>query len=375
MDEAGPAPRCVLNPHLAVGFVDGTIWLSAGEAVHASRDPGLLRLLARFLTPEDPRAALAGEAAGGAAERHLRDLLRIRALLPVDGDGAPADAEGGTGDEAPGLLVDTDLAPIALTLDALSSTLAALSPAVGRAIREETGLGLGPRLMACRAAVAGLRREVERRIPDYVAAQVARLPASDRPLSLHLGAGASDLPGWVSVDVWPAPLSIDLRWGLPFAEASAERVYLAHTLEHLWYPGEVMALLREIHRVLAPGGRVRIVVPDIELALRAYVADDRAVIEGRARTAWPDWTVSTRLESVLGYAGVGPHPGRFAEAHKFGYDAETLAHILAEAGFRDIRRCGYQASSDPGLRIDDASAFAGAEVDGRHYSLFVEAVR
>ena len=72
---------------------------------------------------------------------------------------------------------------------------------------------------------------------------------------------------------------------------------------------------------------------------------------------------------------MGPFPGMFGEAHKWGYDFETLAHILSEAGFSDVERSTYEGSSDPAFRVDHSSAWAGATVDGRDYSLFVDARR
>jgi hypothetical protein len=115
------------------------------------------------------------------------------------------------------------------------------------------------------------------------------------------------------------------------------------------------------------------VVPDIEQCLRAYVRRDRRFFAAR-RAQWPWWPpTSTRLESFLGYAGVGASPGAFVSSHKFGYDYETLRLLLRRAGFRRIERSGFMRSRVPSLRIDDASRVAGAKHGRRYYSLFVEA--
>jgi predicted SAM-dependent methyltransferase len=304
--------------------------------------------------------------------------MRIGALLPCERSESQ-ETEGDAGSQdligpSPGDLVKSHLAPLALGLDSLSTTLAAIGPEIDEALQRETGLGLKSRLMACAAAFLGIRRELEKRIPEWIETQLRKLSLPEKGLSLHLGAGSTELEGWLSVDVWPAQLSLDLRWGLPFADQRVERVYLSHTLEHLWYPGEAARLLKEIRRVLTSRGRIRIVVPDIEAAIQAYVQNDREFFEGRRATAWPEWDIRTRMESLLGYAGVGPHPGRFAEAHKYGYDFETVARLLDDAGFREIQRCTFQGSVDPMMRIDHTSSYAGARIDGRYYSLFVEAI-
>jgi hypothetical protein len=126
--------------------------------------------------------------------------------------------------------------------------------------------------------------------------------------------------------------------------------------------------------VLSPRGRFRVVVPDLERCLRAYAEDDRAFFEDR-REVWSWWPEArTRLEGFLSYAGAGPRPGHFLDAHKFGYDLETLEHALGQAGFTRVERSDYMESADPVLRVDHASLVAGASSGGRHYSLFVEAL-
>jgi predicted SAM-dependent methyltransferase len=360
----------VANPLATIGFATGAIWVHCGETggIYSTHDPRVLTLLAAFATPIAPQKALADDPV---LRRHCVELARIGALTLVDG----AAARGDVAETTPGDLVEAHLSPIASGLDALASTLSALAPQIAADIRRDSGVGLDARLMEIKSAIVGLKRDVDRRIPAWIAQQLAALAPPEQGLSLHLGAGSKAIDGWINIDSWPAQLALDLRWGLPFDDASAERVYLSHTLEHLFYPHEVRALLNDIARVLAPGGTVRIVVPDIEIAIAAYVDNDLGFFAGRRETSWPDWDIETRLESFLGYAGVGPHPGMFAHAHKYGYDFETLAHALQCAGFNDVRRCAYQASPDPKLRIDDASAYAGAQKDGRYYSLFVEARR
>jgi predicted SAM-dependent methyltransferase len=211
----------------------------------------------------------------------------------------------------------------------------------------------------------------------FIGKQLAALGLTcrSRGLKLHLGAADSALPEWVNIDYWPSQLAMDLRWGLPFTKGAAQAVYLCHVLEHCYYPGEALAVMADIHRVLAPGGVARIVVPDIEQCLRAYVRRDRRFFAAR-RAQWPWWPpTSTPLESFLGYAGVGASPDAFVSSHKFGYDYETLRLLLRRAGFRRIERSAFMDSRHPALRIDAASCVAGAKHGRRYYSLFVEARR
>jgi predicted SAM-dependent methyltransferase len=84
--------------------------------------------------------------------------------------------------------------------------------------------------------------------------------------------------GWLNVDCFTAPgvdLVADLRAGLPLASASVDCVVAMHVLQDLAYL-EVGPALRELRRVLAPGGTLRAGVPDLERGMQAYLRDDRA---------------------------------------------------------------------------------------------------
>jgi predicted SAM-dependent methyltransferase len=263
-----------------------------------------------------------------------------------------------------------DLRSLATQLHTLAGDLAAGAPSA------HTGR-LALRIARWRREARAALGELQSRRGASLSAQLTALGlgSASRGLKLHLGAADASLPGWVNVDRWPADLSMDLRWGLPFAEGAAAAVYLCHVLEHFYYPGEALAVLEDIRRVLAPGGTARIVVPDIGRSLRAYVGKDRRFFAAR-RAHWPWWPkAASRLEQVLGYAGAGVGPASGVDGHRFGYDFETLRQLLRRAGFTRIVRSRYMGSRIPGLRVDDASHVSGARYGRRYFSLFVEAQR
>lgn len=79
---------------------------------------------------------------------------------------------------------------------------------------------------------------------------------------LNLGCGRSVRSGWINLDVAPLP-GVDVVHDLddlplPFADASFDRVDCIDVLEHV---RDVVAVMRELHRITAPGGRVRIEGP------------------------------------------------------------------------------------------------------------------
>jgi predicted SAM-dependent methyltransferase len=71
---------------------------------------------------------------------------------------------------------------------------------------------------------------------------------------------------------WPDSIMIwDIRRGLPFANSSVRYIYASHLLEHLKRE-EAEFVLKECYRALKKGGIIRIVVPDLECAIREYIS-------------------------------------------------------------------------------------------------------
>jgi predicted SAM-dependent methyltransferase len=208
-------------------------------------------------------------------------------------------------------------------------------------------------------------------------------------LKLHIGSGKYHIDSWLDIDIYPGRVpdqsfpsgeklkqfGLDIKWGLPFRDASASYVFSSHILEHFYYPGEALFVLGEIYRVLEPGGVVRLVVPDIEQCIMAYVNNDREFYSGRSET-WTWWSKRhTRLDDFLDYAGAGVEPTSLLSSHKYGYDFETLQYLLEQAKFTHIERSDYMKSRHAELQIDDHGGVANAMYRGQHYSLFVEATR
>jgi predicted SAM-dependent methyltransferase len=149
----------------------------------------------------------------------------------------------------------------------------------------------------------------------------------------------------------------DIRRGLPFQNGQVARIFAEHIVEHLEFREEMPRLIRECYRVLEVGGRLRIVVPDGERWLHAYVSGD------------------TRAWSDLGFGELPPDmPTRMAMInhvfhqggeHHFAYDYATLEWALKQGGFTQASKASYGVSADETLCLDRAAH--------AKYSLYVEA--
>jgi predicted SAM-dependent methyltransferase len=89
---------------------------------------------------------------------------------------------------------------------------------------------------------------------------------------VHLGCGDIADPRYINVDKRPAPHVHHLGGvdSLPYLGANfADFIYTSHCLEHIPYD-QVPKVLAEWARVLKPGGRLRIAVPDFDGIVNAY---------------------------------------------------------------------------------------------------------
>lgn len=153
---------------------------------------------------------------------------------------------------------------------------------------------------------------------------------------LEIGSGPKKRDDWLTLDMCKgADVYWDLRHKLPFEESSFNRIYCSHVLEHFSYV-DLMRLLREIHRVLVPGGEFLIAVPDASFYVDAYL-DRREFSE---LLKYKPAVISAGKMDGLNY--IFYMDGQ----HRFMFDAENLAFHCDAAGFVDCVPRPFNPSLD-----------------------------
>ena len=162
-----------------------------------------------------------------------------------------------------------------------------------------------------------------------------------RSILLNVGCGTLIRDGWVNIDREPQSgvFYFNALDPLPIADSTVSHINTEHFLEHLEFEDGVR-FLGECYRVLSVGGTMRIVVPDAERYMRAYVQNDVQFFE--------------QLKDLGGSAR--PHPSkdaicnqmfRMAGAHRFAWDFETLELVAKDHGFRSIHRSMHNDPDAP----------------------------
>lgn len=142
----------------------------------------------------------------------------------------------------------------------------------------------------------------------------------DDDVLLHIGCGAIDSPGFINIDARKFPhvhvvTRVLTRFPL-FPSGVADLVYMCHVLEHV-PRAKVPVVLSEMHRLLKPGGTLRLSVPDFDRIVHLY---------GES---------GGDIHSVHGIL-MGGQDYRY-NFHFVAFNAAYLGSLLEACGYHDVR--------------------------------------
>jgi predicted SAM-dependent methyltransferase len=222
--------------------------------------------------------------------------------------------------------------------------------------------------------------------PPYDGALMERLGVR----GLHMGCGGYVLRRWLNTDlrllkdaggnVPPAGrivrghrsryyLSHDALGSYPIEDGSFDVAFSEHFVEHV-RRDEAIAWLREVRRLLRPGGFLRLSTPDLRRYVDGYLdpagsffAEHREILRNMPRVQETGVLISdTRafmMNQIFRFFG-----------HQWLYDVEEIRYVAAEAGF------GADAVTECSFRTGRLAAVADLDQEfHRDESLFVEIAR
>lgn len=193
----------------------------------------------------------------------------------------------------------------------------------------------------------GAAREVLARARRPLGKQALRsvLKSDPGPYRIMIGASTTSKPGWIATDVsWRAKYYLDATRPWPVPNGSVSHVYADNMIEHLTLP-QARNFLANAFEALAPGGRIRLVTPDIGALARIYLdgpAEAREAILSRSRD-----------QGLIAEHKVDLLRVPFTEhGHHLGYlwDREALAAELRTTGFSALEWPAVMESQDQTLR-------------------------
>jgi predicted SAM-dependent methyltransferase len=181
-----------------------------------------------------------------------------------------------------------------------------------------------------------LRFGDSRAIDQYISTHPVR--------KLQLGAGFKNARGWLNSDIEPIDnqVYIDASARFPLPDGSFQYIFNEHLIEHLpWELGLVM--LRESYRVLAKGGKIRIVTPNLAKFVQ--------LLDGNHDSDAQRFIVTKFRQ---GGVAVNAVPGTYILnrqmrewGHQFLYDPTSLRKSLELIGFKQITQYELTQETDP----------------------------
>lgn len=171
-----------------------------------------------------------------------------------------------------------------------------------------------------------------------------------RPTSvtrLNLGSGGKTIPGFINCDLFPQP-GVDEIFSMeeiPYIDKSVDEISSEHALEHLPRPMGERAI-KEFARVLKPGGKLTLKVPDLEDCCRKFLER-------------PTLQESWYMHTIYGIQDFRDTPStafkdkvNYGQIHYTGFTETRMRRLLTEVGFVIDRLFKYDGFDTPSLAVE-----------------------
>ncbi|MGF1561611.1 MAG: methyltransferase domain-containing protein [Geminicoccaceae bacterium] len=165
----------------------------------------------------------------------------------------------------------------------------------------------------------------------------ARLRTADA-VKLELGAGRKrGAQGWTTVDLFGADITHDMRRRIPMPPSSVDAIYTSHALEHFYFD-QVIAILRDCHRVLKSGGTLSVCVPNAGYYLRAYAQGTEFFPQ--------EHLYQPALIKTGSHIDQVNYIAYMCGRHRYMFDEENLINTIRKAGFGNVKLRAFDPALD-----------------------------
>lgn len=190
---------------------------------------------------------------------------------------------------------------------------------------------------------------------------------------LHLGAGGNILAGWCNTDIVPdikQGVFLDVTKRFPFHDNTFDYIFTEHTMEHIEIRTGIR-MLKECFRVLKPGGKLRISMPNLAFLIGLY-KEEKTELQLRE---------IKRIVDMV-FPDIGIYQDAFVInnffknwGHKFIYDFKLLKLLLEKNGFSNVIEREVGKSEDINLQNLEAHGAFISEESNRLQSFVVEGTK
>ncbi len=134
---------------------------------------------------------------------------------------------------------------------------------------------------------------------------------------LHLGCGSKKFRDYINIDGRGSPdVTCDIT-ALPYGEGYADEILAVHVFEH-FFPWHAERILKHWYRILKPGGRLVLEMPDLRKVLGFFTKENPPL--------------HCTMFALYG----GEQSERIEDLHKWCWTFQTIEPLLKNAGFTEI---------------------------------------
>jgi predicted SAM-dependent methyltransferase len=185
---------------------------------------------------------------------------------------------------------------------------------------------------------------------------------------LHIGCGPFYMAGWINTDMLGTPnidFPLDISAKLPIPDTFLDVIYGSEVIEHIDLE-EARQFMREMYRILKPGGVIRLTTPNITEICRLFLDLNQDVKVSDFASTWLEGEFSKEIWINALFRAWG---------HKYLWTFENFVDELTKVGFANIQRCEpHKTKSDKPQLNNLDNRYGDSEADWQFaHTLIIEA--